>query len=61
MRRIINIEKDGEEECQCILISDEEHLYLTEDHIVTIILIMVICLKGAIRWDIWSTCFYKTM
>lgn len=34
-RYIDNIEYVGKEECQCILIDSEEHLYLTNDFIVT--------------------------
>lgn len=33
--RIKNIEYCGEEDCQCILIDDQKHLYITDDFIVT--------------------------
>lgn len=32
---IVNVIKDSPEECQCILIDSEEHLYITRDFIVT--------------------------
>ncbi|MFA6719490.1 MAG: phage terminase large subunit [Prevotella sp.] len=34
-RRIISIEPCGEEECQCILLDDPRHLYVTKDFVVT--------------------------
>lgn len=34
-RYITNVEEIGEEECQCILVNNPEHLYLTNDCIVT--------------------------
>ena len=34
-RYITNIEYAGKDECQCILVDDDEHLYLTDDFIVT--------------------------
>lgn len=34
-RFIVNVEYIGEEECQCIMIDDESHLYITDDYIVT--------------------------
>lgn len=34
-RYITNIESLGEKECQCILVEDDSHLYLTNDFIVT--------------------------
>jgi hypothetical protein len=35
MRDIVSIRYIGEEECQCIYIDDESHLYITDDYIVT--------------------------
>ena len=32
---IVNIEKVGSEECQCIYIDSDDHLYITKDYIVT--------------------------
>lgn len=34
-RRLVSIKSVGEEECQCIYVDNEEHLYLTDDFIVT--------------------------
>lgn len=34
-KRIINISYIGKEECQCISIDDNEHLYITDDYVVT--------------------------
>jgi phosphate starvation-inducible PhoH-like protein len=34
-RYIVDIEKVSEKECQCIMVEDEQHLYLTNDFIVT--------------------------
>lgn len=34
-RYITNVEYVGEEECQCIMIDDESHLYITDDYILT--------------------------
>jgi hypothetical protein len=34
-RYVLSIEPDGEEECQCLLIDHPDHLYLTDDFIVT--------------------------
>lgn len=34
-RRIISIEPDGEEECTCIRVDNEEHLFIAENFIVT--------------------------
>lgn len=33
--RIVSIEPDGIEECQCISVSANDHLYLTDDYVVT--------------------------
>lgn len=33
--KIVSIKKVGSEECQCILIDDDKHLYITDDYIVT--------------------------
>lgn len=35
MRRLINVEPASIEEAQCIMIDDPEHLYITDDYIVT--------------------------
>ena len=35
VRNIQSIELDGEEEVQCILVGDSDHLYVTDDYIVT--------------------------
>ena len=59
-RYIDNIECVGKEECQCILIDSEEHLYLTNDFIVThnsevsilvaaYLLHRILCLKNPIE------------
>lgn len=34
-RKIVSIEPDGYEECQCIMVSAEDHLYVTDDYVVT--------------------------
>lgn len=34
-RRIVKIHPDGTEECQCILLDSENHLYVTDDYTVT--------------------------
>jgi len=47
-RYISNIEYDGKEECQCIYIDHPDHLYLTDDFIVThnTTLITTICVQA---------------
>lgn len=32
---VLSAEYDGEEECQCIMVDDPDHLYITDDYIVT--------------------------
>lgn len=35
MRRVVSVEPVGVEQAQCILVEDEQHLYITDDYIVT--------------------------
>jgi hypothetical protein len=42
-RYIIDVEKVSEKECQCIMVEDESHLYLTNDFIVTHNTYMALC------------------
>ncbi|MDE6009332.1 MAG: hypothetical protein K2G90_09010, partial [Muribaculaceae bacterium] len=34
-RRLIKVEKSGRKQCRCILVSNDDHLYITDDFIVT--------------------------
>lgn len=34
-RRLVNIAPYGEEDCQCIMVKDEDQLYITDDYIIT--------------------------